>query len=242
VFYRHNRACPPLFWRRIWAASLAFISLLFLASCSDKSTNQPGLFDVYGRMVNRPLVAGFSFAEFYIFHNGDPVTDALIMVRGDTVPMSSLEGGHYYREMDFRIGDTLDYSIDSQFGTDQGSVVIPDSVGIIRPEPSEAIFAGADYSAAWHHGDFISGYYAYFNNQNGYAARVEEIAIDTTALFRGQNIVNLGVDTFWVETLRGSFFAETAPNGLILPRGVVGAAGNFRNVDIIITSSLGKEK
>jgi hypothetical protein len=224
------------------AIPLALFTLLLLASCGGEESTAPGLFDVYGRMVNRPLLAGLSFAEFYIFHNGDPVTDAMIIVRGDTVPMLSLEGGHYYHEMDFHVGDTLNYSINSEFGSDAGSVVIPDSVGIINPEPSEMILAGVDYSAIWHRGDFIDGYFAYFKNQRGYAARVEEIAIDTTTLFRGQNIVNLGVDTFWVETLKGSFFAETAPNGLILPRGVVGAAGNFRNVVIIITSPLGKER
>jgi hypothetical protein len=225
----------------IGLVTLALLALLLLSSCGGDESTQPGLFDVYGRIVNRPLVAGFSFAEFYIFHNGDPVTDALIIVRGDTVPMLNQQGGYYYRELDFHIGDSLNYSINSEFGSNAGSVVIPDSVGIITPLPSEVILAGSDYSAAWHRGDFIDGYFTYFKNQRGYAARVEEIAIDTTALFRGQKIVNLGVDTFWVETLKGSFFAETAPNGLILPRGVVGAAGNFRNVDIIITSSLGKE-
>ena len=102
--------------------------------------------------------------------------------------------------------------------------------------------SGANYSAAWHKVDFVEGYYAFFQHQNGYAAQVRELQIDTTAQFQGQNIFNIGIDTFWVETLRGSFYAEVAPNGIILPRGIVGAAGNFRNVDISIAPPLPEGK
>jgi hypothetical protein len=40
-------------------------------------------------------------------------------------------------------------------------------------------------------------------------------------------MVGIGVDTFWVETLRGVFEAHYAPHEMLLPKGVVGAAGNY---------------
>ncbi len=224
------------------ALSLVFLGVLILTSCGNDATTGPGLFDVYGRIAFRPFETGQSLAEFYIFHNGEVVTDAIITVRSDTIPQIQGQAGHYFRSMNFRIGDTLSYSISSQFGVENGSVTIPDTIEIIRPLASEVIFSGVNYSALWHKVDFVDGYYAYFQHQNGYAAEVRELQIDTTAQFLGSNIINIGVDTFWVETLRGSFFAEVAPNGIIMPRGIVGAAGSFRNVDISIAPPLPEGK
>ena len=220
---------------------LALLGVLFV-SCGNDSSTGPGLFDVYGRIAYRPFETGLSLAEFYVFHSGEAVTDAVIIVRGDTVPQIQGQAGHYFRSLNFRIGDTLTYSINSQFGVENGTVTIPDTAGIIVPQRSEVIPSGSNYSAAWHKVDFVEGYYAFFQHQNGYAAQVRELQIDTTAQFQGQNIFNIGIDTFWVETLRGSFYAEVAPNGIILPRGIVGAAGNFRNVDISIAPPLPEGK
>ena len=212
------------------ALFLAFWGLLLFIDCGKDSSTGPGIFDVYGRMVNRPFVAGLSFADFYIFHNGEPVIDALIIVKGDTVPHLTTEAGRYYREMNFRIGDTLAYSINSQFGTEQGLVIIPDSTEIISPTAGTTLYTGTGFSALWHRGPYVDGYYAHLAHQSGYVGQVRETRIDTTSDFLGGNLLDIGVDTFWVETLKGAFNAETAPNGKTLPRGILGAAGTFRDV------------
>jgi hypothetical protein len=236
VIYRHNRAYPP-FSKGAGLAALVILALVF-ASCGDKSTNAPGVFDIYGRIVNRPFVAGLSFAEFYIFHSGQAVNDAVIIVKSDTVRHSPSEAGHYYREMNFRIGDTLSYSITSEFGVDSGTVIIPDSISIVSPQAGATLYTGTGFTATWHRGAFLDGYFAYLRHQSGNVMQVRETTTDTTAEFLGQNIIDIGVDTFWVETLKGAFNAETAPNGKILPRGVVGAAGTFRDVFVTFAPPL----
>jgi hypothetical protein len=240
VIYRHNRAFPFIY-KGAWLAALTILALV-LTSCGDKTTNSPGVFDVYGRIVNRPFVAGLSYAEFYIFHSGQAVNDAVIMVKSDTVRHTTSEAGRYYHEMNFRIGDTLAYSIASEFGIDSGTVIIPDSISIISPQAGATLFTGTNFAAIWCRGAFIDGYFAYLKHQSGNVMQVRETTTDTTAEFLGQNVNDIGVDTFWVETLRGAFNAETAPNGKILPRGVVGASGAFRNVYITFPPPLIKGK
>ncbi|MEE9554195.1 MAG: hypothetical protein V3W18_07850, partial [candidate division Zixibacteria bacterium] len=82
-------------------------------SCGDKATDNYGEFDIYGRVVYRPPFVG-SMAEFYIYHDGEPATDALITVDSDTIPLVNSLLGHYSKLMMIEMGDTLDYSVDSQ--------------------------------------------------------------------------------------------------------------------------------
>jgi len=200
------------------------------ASCDNRSTDNSGQFDVYGRIVYIPLITESSFTEFYIFHSGRPVINAQISVATHSVPLVDQANGRYRFEFDFGIGDTLAYSIDSEYGSSQGNVIIPDTVSIIRPLPLDTIPNGADYSVVWHRKIGVDGYFVYLQNQNGYATALTESDIDTTVVLDGHNIFNPGNDRLWVEALFGVFSSTAAPNGMNLPRGVVGAAGNYREV------------
>lgn len=227
--------------KQVGLTILLILVLLFMACSGDTSTG-PGVFDVYGRMTYRPFAAGLPFAEFYLFHNGEPISGATITINSIDIPAILSESGHYYKEWNFRINDTLTYSINSEFGTEQGTVIIPDTVEILNPAAGETIYTGASFFANWHKGQYADGYFAYLKRQTNQVADVRESQIDTTANFSGQYIVDLGIDTLWVETLRGSFYAENAPNGKVLPKGVVGAAGNYRSVYIVFAPPLASKE
>jgi hypothetical protein len=222
-----------VFWGRTHfqlAAALLCGFLLIAASCNDKSTNNNGEFDVYGRIIYRPPIAGPSLADFSLFHKGNGITDAIITVKAETLIAVQSESGRYRLPLNLRIGDTLAYTISSAYGSADGNVVIPDTVEIIRPRAMDTLLTGTGFTGIWHRGSPEIGYFAYLQNQGGYVASLHETQIDTLIDFLGENILNFGADTFWVETLRGGFTSNIAPTGKLLPRGVVGAAGNFRAV------------
>jgi hypothetical protein len=130
------------------------------------------------------------------------------------------------------IGDTVAYSVQSQYGTISGAVFIPDTVSIIYPWANDTLYYGVNFTATWHRNDLADGYFAYLENQDGLVADINELAYDTSSQFSGDYLLNLGGDRFWLETLSGVYDNEIAPNGMNLPLGVVGAAGNFREVYI----------
>lgn len=202
-------------------------------SCSDKSVNAPGSFDVYGRVVYRPLLSKLPSAEFYLFHNGQGITDARITVGLDTLALADSTDGFYKGIFPVRIGDSLSFAVVSQFGAQSGFVTIPDTASIIRPAPFDTLISGAELSVAWRRSSRVDGYYAYLESQNGLVAVITESPLDTTADMSGQNMLNIGADRFWVETLRGSFIPTVAPDGRLMPRGVVGAAGTYCDVYVV---------
>jgi len=209
---------------------IGILILFVIATCDNRSSNGDGQFDVYGRIVCVPYVTESSFAEFYLFHSGLPVIDGEIVVDSFSVPLVNEERGRYRLDFDFGLGDTLEYNVVSEFGSQQGMVIIPDTASIIRPQPQDTIPTGFDYTAIWQRKTGVAGYFAYLENQGGYANALTDTEIDTSADFSGDNIFNPGNDRFWVETLNGFFINDITPDGMNLPRGVVGAAGNFKDV------------
>jgi hypothetical protein len=216
----------------VFKKTCIFLVLFSLSySCGDDSTGSNTGFQIFGRVVYRPLLTGPSIAVFYVFDNDQPVTDAEILVGADTVRHSQATDGYYRADVQISMGDTLKYSVHFQFGSDSGTVVIPDTVTIVTPA-FDTLNSGVGFYASWHSNLSAEGYFVYLENQGGYVAEVSETAYDTTAQLSGEYLLNIGADRFWVETLDGVFYRQTAPNGLVLPRGVVGAAGNFREVYI----------
>ncbi|OGC95147.1 MAG: hypothetical protein A2W25_08190 [candidate division Zixibacteria bacterium RBG_16_53_22] len=196
-------------------------------SCGDKANETPTGFAVYGRISWRPPLSGLPLAEFYVFNDRNAVTGAIITVNGDTIPAAPSENGIYRKGLNISVGDSAYYSIYSAYGSADGTVVIPDTVSIIRPARVDTIGIGSSYIATWHSNWQYDGYYSYLDGQRINVSGVYEIPQDTTLEFPGSNLIDIGVDTFWVETLRGVFTGEYSPNGLLLSRGVVGAAGNY---------------
>jgi hypothetical protein len=210
---------------------IAILGISLFYSCGDKSTDNQGPFVVFGRVIFRPILAGPSSAEFYLFHKGSPITTATILVRQDTIPLQNSHNGLYSRNLqNVRIGDTLDYSISSEYGSSQGTVIIPDTAFIIRPVRFDSLFPGAGFGVTWHPVSDANGYFVHLENQNGYIATVSEARTDTSVFFSGDSLVSFGVDSLWVETLKGAFFNDFTPDGIRLPEGVVGSAGNYREV------------
>lgn len=200
-----------------------------LLSCGEETTGAFGFFDVYGRVVYRPVFYG-SIAEFYVYNNGAAVSDAVITVDGLFVPLVDSAEGYYGRLLDIAVGDTLEYSVDSEFGFSDGNIIIPDTVAIIRPAEDDTLLFGADFTATWRRAGGADGYYVYLENQLGFVAAVTETYFDTTVILSGGNFIESGIDIFWVEVLNGSIIEVTRPDGRRVPQGVVGAAGKFRNV------------
>ena len=214
---------------------ICFTVLTCLAlSCGDKTKDGLLPFEVYGRVVWRPPFYG-SDAEFYIYHDGQPATDALIIVRADTVPLVNSALGRYSKGMNIGIGDSLDYSIISQFGSSSGSLFIPDTVEIVSPMAYDTLHFGSDFTAIWHEILFADGYFVYLENQDGFAAAVSEARFDTSAILNGINIANGGIDYLWVETLSGYVIRGITPDGRTLPKGVFGTAGNYREIYVSLS-------
>ncbi len=206
---------------------IMFLAASLFFACGDKTTNSKSGFVAYGRVAWRPPLTGLSLAEFRVFNDGSPVTDAEIVVDGDTIREVPDQDGLYRRDFNFNIGDTISYSLSTLFGSAQGIAIIPDTVPIVRPSRHDTLGTSSAYSAVWHANRLYDGYYAYLSHQPFDVGAVSESALDTTLEFPGNNLIDIGIDTFWVETLNGVFAAEYAPNGMLLPRGVVGAAGNY---------------
>lgn len=217
------------------AVFLAFAAVAATLSCGDNATDSPGVFDIYGRVTWRPPLSGLPRAEFYLFSNGEPIHDAVITVNGQAVPRDPSIDSHYALELAARIGDTLSYSVSATQGSAEGTIIIPDTVSIIRPFALDTLFSGAGFTAIWNRGVHVEGYLTRLSAQGGLASRVMETQIDTVVEFSGNEVIEIGVDSIWVETLSGPFYRSIAPNGMELPRGVVGAAGNFHEIFITIT-------
>ena len=107
-----------------------------------------GVFDVFGRIVYRPALLESS-ADFYLFSEGNAITDALILVGNDTVPINDPSKGFYSLPLDIQIGDTVSYSLSSEEGEVDGFVVIPDTVQIIYPHDYDSLFFGEDFDVVW---------------------------------------------------------------------------------------------
>jgi hypothetical protein len=200
-------------------------------SCGDGIIDGFTPFDIYGRVVYRPPFFG-SFAEFYVYHDGQPATDALITVESDTIPLVSERLGHYSKAMAFEMGDTLEYSVESAFGSSQGSLIIPDTTEIISPAQDDTLQFGTEFTSDWRPVISSDGYYVYLENQGGFVALVEESRFDTSAVIPGDEFIEGGADYLWVETLSGDVVKNITPDGRVMPLGVFGAAGNYREVYI----------
>lgn len=200
-------------------------------SCGEQATDDYGGFDVYGRVVYRPPLFASS-AEFYIYSNGEAVAGANITVEDDIIPQVDTASGYYSLLLEIGIGDTLEYSVSSEFGSLYGILVIPDTAQIIRPLESDTLLFGFDFSASWQRALGADGYYSYLENQAGFVAAVAETYFDTTAILPGEYFSESGFDIFWLEVLSGNFARGIMPDGRIFPRGVVGSAAGFREVYI----------
>ncbi len=200
-----------------------------LLSCGEETTGAFGFFDVYGRVVYRPAFFG-SMAEFYVYSNGVAVTDAIIIVDYITIPLVDTAAGYYGGFMEISIGDTVEYVVDSEFGFLDGIVIIPDTAAIINPSENDTLLFGSDFTAIWQRAVGADGYYTYLENQLGFVAAVTETYFDTTAFLSGSSFIESGFDIFWVEALNGPIIEAMRPDGMRVPYGVVGAAGNFREV------------
>jgi hypothetical protein len=218
--------------RYLFAGLFGAITIFIVNSCGDDATGPDGGFEIYGRVVYRALLTESPFAEFYLFHDGRPVTDGLVIVDSDTIPPDSVIDGRYTGIVNTYVGDTLAFNVITQYGGDAGSIIIPDTVAIIQPRQYDTLYSGIGFSAVWNRDLRVAGYYAHLENQEGLVADVNLLPNDTVGHFSGQYLLNYGVDRFWVETLSGDFDDRVAPNGMNLPRGVVGAAGNYREVYI----------
>jgi len=203
-------------------------------TCSDNATDSYGTIDFYGRIIYRPPFVG-SNAEFYFFHNGEAYSDAIIAVENDTIPLVNSGSGYYSMEIAAQIGDTLVYSVDSPIWTSQGTVIIPDTSEIIQPIEGDTLRTGVNCSVVCRFNTGADGYFFYLDGQDGFAAEIGQTAFDTSAVLNGFDIVNGGSTYLWIESLRGVFNKRVAPNGMILPLGVVGAAGNYREVYVSLS-------
>lgn len=211
---------------------LAIACVVF--SCGDDIVDGFTPFDIYGRVVYRPPFIG-SFAEFYIYHDGEPVSDALITVALDSIPLVNSSLGHYSKMMTVEIGDTLEYSIDSQFGSSSGILVIPDTTGIILPVQYDTLRFGEIVAVVWREELSADGYFVYLGGQDGFVAAVTETRVDTSTVLPGTEIVSSGNKNIWVEVLRGDVIRATTPAGRTLPLGVFASAGNYREVYISLS-------
>ena len=201
-----------------------------IVSCAKKPTDQSRPFEVFGRIIFRPLLTMDSDAEFYVYSYGHAVSDAVIIVKQDTIPLADSSAGFYTKTMQLQIRDTVAYSIQSSHGSLNGNVIIPDTASIIIPHDFDSLAFGVEFTAIWHSTNRADGFYAYLQYQGGYVGAVTETYYDTTAVLPGENSINLRPDRFWVESLNGVFSNAVTPANKVMPRGVVGAAGNYREV------------
>jgi hypothetical protein len=220
-------SCPG----RTNASVIAILAASFLLSisCGDKATEEQGEFDLYGRIVYRSLLFGSS-AEFFVYSQGLPVTDALITVESDTVPLVNGDEGYYYAPLDIFIGDTLSYSVVSASGSSAGDVVIPDTTSIVSPDEGDTLITGFDFSVVWRRTTGADGYFISLENQAGLVAEVVESYFDSSVVVTGENLFITGVDNLWVEVLSGNVSSGVTPFGRRLPWGVFGSAGSIREV------------
>ena len=202
-----------------------------ILSCADRATDGYDVFDVYGRVVYRPPLYTSS-ADFHIYSNGEAVTGAIITVEENVIPLVDSASGYYSLLLEIEIGDTLEYSVSSEFGSLYGSVIIPDTAQIIQPLEGDTLLFGLAFPASWQRVSEADGYYSYLENQAGFVAAVTEIYFDTTAILPGEYFFESGFDNFWLETLTGNIVKGFMPDGRILPRGVVGSAASYREVYI----------
>ncbi len=205
--------------------------MAIFVACHQKGTDNQGIFDIYARAVYKSLPIGSS-AECYLYHNGYPIFDATIIFDGDTISLADSSTGYYRKSLQIGIADTLEYSIDSEYGFSSGLLVIPDTARLISPANEDTIIFGSTFRSSWNKSYDCDGYYGYLENQDGYVAGITESYFDTLATVEGGNYSVPGDDRFWIESLKGEFKAGTTPDGRKLPLGVVGASGTFSDVYI----------
>ena len=212
--------------------------IVIMASCAGNSVDYENTFEVYGRVVYCPPIFLLmdSRAEFYLFTRGQPIRDAIITIEADTIALTDSAAGFYSKPLQIAIGDTLQYSINSSYGSAEGGIIIPDTITMLYPEENAMLVFGENIQALWRSSYTADGYFIYLENQNGLVNEVTELQSDTSATISGENMSRLGQDRIWVETVKGDFFRLQAPNNRVLPRGVVGTAANVHNVNIVILS------
>ncbi len=203
-------------------------------SCGDKAANNFGAFDIYGRVVYRPPFVG-SVAEFFIYHDGLAADDALILVESDTIPLVIPSRGYYSKALAFEMGDTLGCSVQSQYGTWSGILVIPDTTEIVEPAWNDTVYYGVDLAVTWREELSADGYYVLFEDQAGGMTAVKETRIDTSVMLPGTEIASGGNKILWVEALRGDVVGSITPNARILPLGVLASAANYRQVYVSLS-------
>jgi len=216
-----------IFKRASVSLIVIILATALTVTCNDNATDSNVGFAVYGRVVWRPPLIGPPTAEFFVFNDANTVDGAVITVNNDTVPAASNESGVYRKNLLIEIGDSAYYSIESQYGSAEGVVIIPDTVSIVHPNRYDTLGTSFGYTAIWRSNWQYNGYYTYLSTQRFAICDILETPQDTSFEFPGNNMVGIGVDTFWVETLRGVFEAHYAPHEMLLPKGVVGAAGNY---------------
>jgi hypothetical protein len=230
-------------FKLLWTIVLIVLILIaaiivIMASCTGNSVDYENTFEVYGRVVYCPPIFLLvdSRAEFYLFTRGQPIRDAVITIEADTIALTDSAAGFYSKPLQIAIGDTLQYSINSSYGSVEGSIVIPDTVTLLYPEENAMLVFGENIQAIWHSSYTADGYFIYLENQNGLVNEVTELQSDTSVTISGENMSRLGQDRIWVESIKGDFIRLQAPNSRALPLGVVGAAANVHNVNIVILS------
>jgi len=218
---------------RISGVTLLTGFLILTLSCDDSIMDNSNEFELYGRVVYKTPQAE-SCAEFFIFNFDDTITDAIIVVGSDTVPLVDSSMGRYYLQMPMEIGDTINYSVLSDFGAKSGQVIIPDTVSIINPQNLETIDFGEDFDVNWIRGINADGYFVYLENQGGYVAEIAESYFDTSLTVSGLEMQIPGADYLWIEAITGEYEVMKTPFNALMPKGVVGAAGNYRDVEIVL--------
>ena len=93
---------------------------------------------------------------------------------------------------------------------------------------------GDDFEVSWRRGINADGYFVYLENQEWYVAEVAQSFFDTTIVASGVGMQEPGYDRIWVESILGDYEVTRTPFDVTMPKGVVGAAGNYRNVDITL--------
>jgi hypothetical protein len=207
--------------------------LILTLSCDEGIMDSNNEFRMFGRVVCKPIPAE-SCAEFFLFNFDNAITDAIVVIGLDTVALVDSSSGYYYSQMLMEIGDTISYSISSDFGAQNGQVIIPDTVSIIHPQIFDTINFGEDFDVSWIRGINADGYFIYLENQERFVAEIAESYFDTSITVSGMEMQNPGVDRLWVEAISGNYEVARTPFNALMPKGVVGAAGNYRDVEIVL--------
>ncbi len=200
-------------------------------SCGDKVTDDNGGVEIFGRVVYwAPFDS--SSAEIFIYNNGDPVNDAIVIIDTDTIPVENSDIGYYFLPLNVNIGDTVNYNLEVDNNLFNGFVILPDTASILHPEDFDSILFNSEYTAEWMRTSMADGYFVFLEEQDGLVAAVAETHFDTSAVLPGGNYLFLGLDRLWVESLNGDFEMGITPRDRVMPKGIVASSANFRDVHI----------